>query len=158
PALAIEEVRRTHALGFAAVCLSRFPDGRTSADPDLELFWSTCEGLGMLVSFHPVPSNAYLSDPPLERSSSPFESFNANMFTQHFANLLISGMLERHPNLRIALLEAGCGWLPSVLWRLDRMFYQFRHQHDVWGREIPQLLAGMSREELMENVKHPPVE
>ena len=158
PALAIEEVRRTHRLGFAAVCLSRFPDGRTSADADLEPFWSLCEQLGMLVSFHPVPSNAYLSDPPLERSGSPFESFNANMFAQHFANLLISGTLERHPNLRIALLESGCGWLPSVLWRLDRMFYKSQTFTDVWGREIPRLLAGLSRDELRENIKMPPVD
>jgi predicted TIM-barrel fold metal-dependent hydrolase len=30
-----------------------------------------------------------------------------------------SGVLERHPRLRVAFLEAGCGWLPYWLWRMD---------------------------------------
>ncbi len=28
-------------------------------------------------------------------------------------------MLERHPALRVAFLESGCGWLPYWLWRMD---------------------------------------
>jgi uncharacterized protein len=158
PSLAIEEIKRTHALGFAAVCLSRFPDGRTTADPDLEPIWATCAQNGILVSFHPVTSNIYLDHQPLERPPSPFEFFNNNMFGQHFANLLIAGVLERHPNLRIALLESGCGWLPSVLWRLERMFFTSQKMNGVWGQEIPRLLAKMSREQLAENVKMSPVD
>lgn len=158
PELAVDEVRRTRALGFPAVCPARMPDGRSSADPELEPFWAACEELEMLVSFHPVTSNVYLDGQPLARPSSPFEFFNANMFAQHFANLLLSGVLERHPRLRIALLESGCGWLPSVLWRLDRMFYRSRERKDLWGERIPQLLAHIGREQLDENVKMPPVD
>jgi predicted TIM-barrel fold metal-dependent hydrolase len=158
PDLAIAEVARTHALGFKAVCLSRFPDGRTSADRDLESFWAACERIGTLVSFHPVTSNVYLQNAPLASSQSPFEFFNCNMFGQHFANLLLNGVLERHPRLRIALLESGCGWLPSVIWRLDRMFYQSRKKNDLWGATIPRLLAHISRDELVENVKMAPVD
>jgi predicted TIM-barrel fold metal-dependent hydrolase len=156
--LAIHEVRRTAALGFAAACLARLPDGRTSADPDLEPFWTTCEQLGVLVSFHPVTSNVYLDNQPLERPASPFEFFNCNMFAQHFANLLISGVLERHPRLRIALLESGCGWLPSVLWRLQRVLFDSQKRNDLWGHEIPRLLVNTSREELAQNVRMPPVD
>ncbi len=36
--------------------------------------------------------------------------------------------LERHPNLRVAFLEAGCGWLPYWLWRLDEAEYK----HLAW--------------------------
>lgn len=70
--LAVAEVRRTRALGFPAICLARFPDGRTSADADLEPLWGACEELGTLVAFHPVISNVYLHDPPFPTSSSPF--------------------------------------------------------------------------------------
>ncbi len=158
PALALQEIKRTHELGFAAVCLSRFPDGRTSADPDLESLWEQCERLGILISFHPVTSNIYLNNQPLEVPPSPFEFFNNNLFGQHFANLLIAGVLERHPNLRIALLESGCGWLPMVLWRLGRMFFEAQKRDDVWGRSIPRLLAKMSREQLAENIRMRPVD
>jgi predicted TIM-barrel fold metal-dependent hydrolase len=29
------------------------------------------------------------------------------------------GILERHPKMRVAFLEANCSWLPWLLWRLD---------------------------------------
>lgn len=36
---------------------------------------------------------------------------------------LIEGeVLERHPQLRVAFLESGCGWLPYWLWRLDQEY------------------------------------
>lgn len=158
PELAIQEMHRTKALGFKGVCPPRFPDGRNAGDPDLEPFWAACEAAGMPVSFHPVPSNLYLRNQPIERAVNPSEAFNGNLFAQHFADLLIAGVLERHPNLQIALLESGCGWLPSVLWRLDRMFYQVQKRNDVWGNAMPRLWAHISREELMENVKMPPVD
>lgn len=40
-----------------------------------------------------------------------------------FLALLEGGVLERHPRLRVAFLESGCGWLPYWLWRLDEMEY-----------------------------------
>ncbi len=35
------------------------------------------------------------------------------------ASLVLEGALERHPNLRVAFLESGTGWLPYWLARLD---------------------------------------
>ena len=32
------------------------------------------------------------------------------------------GVLERHPKLKVGLLESGGGWLPYWLWRLDREY------------------------------------
>jgi predicted TIM-barrel fold metal-dependent hydrolase len=34
-------------------------------------------------------------------------------------SFLGGGILERHPKLRVAFLEANCSWLPWLLWRLD---------------------------------------
>lgn len=39
-------------------------------------------------------------------------------------DLIESGVLERHPTLRVAFLEAGCGWVPYWLWRLDEEYRQ----------------------------------
>jgi predicted TIM-barrel fold metal-dependent hydrolase len=36
--------------------------------------------------------------------------------------LIEGGVLERHPKLRVAFLESGCGWLPYWLWKLDEEY------------------------------------
>jgi predicted TIM-barrel fold metal-dependent hydrolase len=36
-----------------------------------------------------------------------------------FLALVEGGVLERHPDLHVAFLEAGCGWVPYWLFRLD---------------------------------------
>ena len=41
------------------------------------------------------------------------------------------GVLERHPRLRVAALEAGCGWLLYWLWRLDEVVHKhFKEELD----------------------------
>lgn len=43
----------------------------------------------------------------------PFEQMMASM------TLIMGGVLERHPRLRVVFLESGAGWLPYHLWRMD---------------------------------------
>jgi predicted TIM-barrel fold metal-dependent hydrolase len=42
-----------------------------------------------------------------------------------FLALLEGGVLERHPTLRVGFLEAGCGWVPYWLCRLDELAYKY---------------------------------
>jgi predicted TIM-barrel fold metal-dependent hydrolase len=41
-------------------------------------------------------------------------------------SLVIEGVFERFPTLKIVLIEAGFGWLPSLCWRLDKLFLRMR--------------------------------
>jgi predicted TIM-barrel fold metal-dependent hydrolase len=34
-------------------------------------------------------------------------------------SMIVRGVFERFPRLRVAYMEAGCGWLPSWLWRIE---------------------------------------
>ncbi len=47
-------------------------------------------------------------------------------------SLVIEGVFERIPNLKIALVEGGFAWLPSLTWRLDK---QYKRLH----AEVPHL-------------------
>ncbi len=48
-------------------------------------------------------------------------------------SMITNGVYERFPRLRVAYMEAGCGWLPSWLHRLDE------HLELAGEREFPEL-------------------
>ena len=48
----------------------------------------------------------------------------------HVLSLVSEGVFERTPELRVALMECGFAWLPSLLWRFDKDW------KGVW-REVP---------------------
>jgi predicted TIM-barrel fold metal-dependent hydrolase len=53
-----------------------------------------------------------------------------------FLSLLEAGVLERHPTLRVGLLESGAGWLAPFLWRLDQLSYP--HMREEVAQQISQ--------------------
>ena len=54
----------------------------------------------------------------------------AHVFQAQLTSLISEGAFERFPELRVVLLESGFGWLPPLLWRLDKEWRGLR-------REIP---------------------
>ena len=41
-------------------------------------------------------------------------------------SMVMEGIFERFPTLKIVLIEAGFAWLPSLCWRLDRLWERLR--------------------------------
>jgi predicted TIM-barrel fold metal-dependent hydrolase len=48
--------------------------------------------------------------------------------------MVLDGVLERHPNLRVGVIELGAGWVPALLRRLDNIA-------EIWKRSEPELAA-----------------
>ena len=40
----------------------------------------------------------------------------------------MEGVFERFPKLRTVMIEGGFGWLPSLTWRLDKLFERMRDE------------------------------
>ena len=110
--------------------------GRNLHDPLYDPLWAAVEALDVPLSVHegtgarlPVTgADRFRSSIMLQHATShPMEMMSAA------ASLICGGVLERHPRLRVAFLEAGASWLPYWLWRLD--------EHVAWlGRgEAPSL-------------------
>jgi predicted TIM-barrel fold metal-dependent hydrolase len=95
--------------------------GRTLGDPAYEPLWAACERHAMAVGLHEgthsrlptAGADRFHSRFALHACSHPMEQMMA------FLALYEGGVLDRHPGLRVGFLEAGCGWVPYWLWRLD---------------------------------------
>jgi uncharacterized protein len=95
--------------------------------------WNAAAEAGLVVG---ITAGGAVGAPPTPVNwlGSFFEEYAAAMiaFESHVTSLIMSGVFERIPDLRIAVLDSGWGWLPPLCWRMDQ---QWRNFH----REIPWL-------------------
>jgi len=137
PQAAVEELRRAHGeLGLAAAFVRPNPClGRSIVDDEYAPFWKAAEELDMAVGIHEGFQPAV---PPLASDRTPRNILVlhavSHTFEQMFAcaQLIANGVLERHPELRVVFLEAGGGWVPYWLARLD-------HQVASYGGYAPRM-------------------
>jgi predicted TIM-barrel fold metal-dependent hydrolase len=126
PVQLVAELERVAGFGWKAVVVPPNPvGGRTLSHPDYEPFWSACERLSMAVAIH-EGTHARLPTAGAERFTTRFAlNASSHPLEQMLAllTLIDGGVLERHPGLRVAFLEAGCGWVPYWLWRLDASYH-----------------------------------
>ncbi|MBD2314355.1 amidohydrolase [Desertifilum sp. FACHB-1129] len=125
----VPELERIADWGWKAVFLRPNPvKGRILSDRAYEPFWSACEALEISVSLHEgthsrsptAGSDRFETRFALHACSHPMEQMMALLA------LIEGGVLERHPQLKVGLLESGCGWIPYWLWRLDREYEDLR--------------------------------
>ncbi|HKA46405.1 MAG TPA: amidohydrolase family protein [Burkholderiales bacterium] len=118
----VEEIRRWGKARWAWGVLAYAPYGMPLDDPSLEPIWAECAELDLAVVLH-----TFTVMPPyapggqdnwdnlwLQRSAAHPWCGMRNM-----AALIGSGVMDRYPKLRIGTLEAGHGWLPFWMMRID---------------------------------------
>ena len=127
---AIDEIRRAHGMGIRGINLGTGPHNiglPDLGDPHWDPMWDVCAELEMPVNFHIGASEDTMS----WFGSSPWPSHDPNhklavgsamMYLSNasvIANLIFSGVLERHPNVNFVSVESGVGWIPFFLQSLD---------------------------------------
>ena len=103
--------------GMAGLILSTNPAGASDlADPVLDGVWETAAGLGVPVVLHPPTDGPSRALP----GSGEFGNTFGRLVDTTFAvtKLLLSGVLDRHPGLRLVVVHGG-GFLPYQSMRLD---------------------------------------
>ena len=60
----------------------------------------------------------------------------AQVFQTQVLNLIVEGVFDRFPDLRMALVEGGWTWLPSLMWRIDKDWKGLRREVP-WNTRVP---------------------
>lgn len=139
PDAAAAELRRAvRELGHEAVQIGARVGELGLDDPAFGVFWAAAEELDVPVIVHP----AELDVP--ERMRRLFLHIlvgNPSETTFAAAALMLGGVLEDHPRLRVLLVHGG-GFVPYQIGRLDRGFTAAPPQSRAEGTLAPRALAG----------------
>ncbi len=134
PESAVAEIEK-HAgdKRFVQVIMSTRPNETLGTRKYWPIYRAAAEA-GLPVGLHPV---GYSNGKP--SSGSGWPSF---YFQEHYTfvpgaeslvtSLVIEGVLEAFPTLKIAIIEGGFSWAPALGWRMDRHF-------DTFHKEVPHL-------------------
>jgi len=144
-ALAAQEARRSvEELGSLGIVLLPMPvAGKHVHDPEFDVLWAELQRLGVPVCFHGTSgavSQDYLgtrlADHPGYRTLSHATVFPLELMIA-MGSMILGGVLERFPGLKVAFLEGNCSWLPWWLYRLDDQWEKFGAGEDVVLGEKP---------------------
>ena len=124
-----KEARRCIDMGLKGFVLPDTPE-RVGVPSFVDDYWTPflemCEATGSPLNFH---LNAAIDPNMLAWEGFAFEqtlSVVATMFSignaATMGNWMVSGRLDRHPKLKIGLIESGMGWVPFAIEALEHQF------------------------------------
>ena len=133
----IAEINRVAKMGFRGLTLPCKPifGGHDVDDPNYNLpmydpMWAVIEETGLPITFHVSTGRDPRAAKGMGGAVINYVSHSLTPTIEPMANLCASGVLERFPKIRFALIEAGVGWVP---WALEAMDEAYR-KHHFWVR------------------------
>ncbi len=143
---AVAELEHCARLGLKGVVLGTFPSGRGYPTPEDDRFWAAAVDLGLAVAVHQEfdrsgeragPSFRYPRDPHNlgARVGQGFHDQMAKFGRLGALNalqLVLAGVFDRFPTLRVYFAETQIGWLPFFLQQADVRY----ERHCGWAEEL----------------------
>jgi predicted TIM-barrel fold metal-dependent hydrolase len=135
----IVEATRCVKMGLQTVAIAVSPHDDHPYHTDFyEKFWAAAEELGVPVSLH-IGMNANSTgkardtaftdamNPEAKAAISQPQNFatSPHEFQKTLSALVISGVLDRFPRLRLVTVESDVGWYPHLLYRLDHGYEKY---------------------------------
>jgi predicted TIM-barrel fold metal-dependent hydrolase len=136
PEAAVAELERCAAAGHHGAIIDIFDIDAT--DRAWDRLWAAAEQTGIPLSFHiKGGASPRLSYEIGKWQSAAFASLLPLQLDEALAIMIFGGALERHPGFKLVLAEAGLGWLPYYLSRMDMEWRALKDKIDYAPKDPP---------------------
>jgi uncharacterized protein len=121
---AAAEIRRCAALGLKGTVFVPWGSAMPAWHEMWEPMWAAAEETGLVISFHVFEGGGATVGYEVKGVRRPdvigaWTVVAPLQMDEILASVILSGVCQRHPGLRLVLGESGIGWLPYMLERLD---------------------------------------
>jgi uncharacterized protein len=124
-----EMTRAVTELGMVAVFVPSYVyPGKDLGGPEFDDLYAEAERLGIPVAVHRVAGTGAIGFDRFSRFPALHSLVPMYEEAAAVANMVFGGVFERFPTLRVAFLEAGVGWIPWLVDRLDEHYELFESQ------------------------------
>jgi uncharacterized protein len=117
------EVRSCAALGLKGATIVPWGSAMPVWHEMWEPLWAVAEELDFVITFHVFEGGATTVGRAVKATSpasaGAWTTVAPMQLDEILCSVILSGVCERHPRLRLVLGESGIGWLPYMLERLD---------------------------------------
>lgn len=132
--------RAVSKLGFRGAFIRPNPiRGRGLDDRYYDPLWAEATRLGVPINTHEGTGTPTVPAAGIMQFDNFFFTHSVSHSLQTmvaFAQIVAGGPMARHPGLKVAFLESGCGWLPFWLDRLDE-HYEMHAEWVPWLERPP---------------------
>ena len=128
---AVAELRRCKDAGLCgAMIWERPPESHSFQNTDNDSFWAAAAEMDMPVALHILTDHG-ITQWRVENNPTGPARYRATVMMQFeielaLFDIIFSGVLERHPNLKVISVENEYNWLASLLVRMDKGYERFR--------------------------------
>jgi predicted TIM-barrel fold metal-dependent hydrolase len=121
-----QELERCAKLGLKGAMIWCSPPADQPYSSEIyDPFWAAAQDLDMPVSLHAITGMERIPWEYGAEKRAMRSTVTPHEIEKSFSVLILSGVLERFPRLKIVSAENNCGWLPYYLQRMDRGFARF---------------------------------
>jgi predicted TIM-barrel fold metal-dependent hydrolase len=127
PTVATAELQRCAKLGHRGAIVSETVGrGEPIFEDSWSSFWDAADEIGIPIHVHLSSGGTHSIKMKLNSWRSPaFVAVVPIQLDETLSGMIFSGTLERHPRVRFVMGEAGLGWIPYVVERLDHELHKY---------------------------------